>query len=534
MSTKLDDPKPQQPTMPTLGFKGTLRFIWTQLTSMRTALMLLLLLAVAAVPGSLFPQRRAGADIVETWIDDNPTIGPILDALGMFDVYNSVWFSAIYLLLFVSLVGCLWPRGLQHLKTLRQPPPRTPRNLKRLPEYGQLVLEPHGPSPDEALVDAEKILKKAGYRTELRDGSVGAERGEVREIGNILFHFGLLGVLVFMGIGGLIKYEGQKIIVEGQGFTNNLVSYDSFTPGTAFSEERLAPFSLQLNDFDVVYERESENYYGLAMDYTAHMEVTPGPGQDPYQEALKVNDPLTVDGVRIFLVGNGYAPNITVTDGNGDVAYSGPVIARIEDPISNASSVVLKVPDAQPEQLGFVGMFLPTSYTGDDGVAVSIDADAYNPELILNSYYVDLGLDDGRPQNVYILDTDNMTELNSRTTDHGGITLGVGDTYELPDNLGTITFDSWDRYIGVDIHYDPTKWGVGVFAALAMVALVLSLYVRRRRAWVKASHQDGHTVIEYGLLARGETFGLRDENIKLRQTFDTTWPVIPADTSEDS
>src|SRR5699024_6349755 len=163
----------QQPTMPTLGFKGTLRFIWTQLTSMRTALMLLLLLAVAAVPGSLFPQRRAGADIVETWIDAHPTIGPILAAVGMSEAYNSVWLSAIYLFLFVSLVGCLWPRGLQHLKTLRQPPPRTPRNLKRLPEYGQLVLEPHGPSPDEALVDAEKILKKAGYRTELRDGSVG-------------------------------------------------------------------------------------------------------------------------------------------------------------------------------------------------------------------------------------------------------------------------------------------------------------------------------------------------------------------------
>ena len=521
--------------MPALGFRGTLRFIWTQLTSMRTALMLLLLLAVAAVPGSLFPQRRAGADIVETWIEDNPTLGPILDVLGMFDVYNSVWFSAVYLLLMVSLVGCLWPRGLQHLKALRQPPARTPRNLQRLPEYGQLVLEADGPTPDQALVDAERILKKAGYRTELRDGSVGAERGYTREIGNILFHFGLLGVLVFMGIGGLYKYEGQKIIVEGDGFANNLVSYDSFTPGTAFSEERLHPFSMQLENFDVVYDRrESAATYGLPMDYTATMQVTPGPGEDTYQDTIKVNDPLTIDGVRIFLVGNGYAPNITVTDGNGDVAYSGPIIAQIQDVITNSSSVVVKVPDAQPEQLGFVGMFLPTSYTGEDGVAVSIDPEAYNPELILNSYYGDIGLDSGVPQNVYVLDTKNMTELNSRKNDHGGITLGVGDTYELPENKGTITFDSWDRYIGVDLHYDPSKWGVAFFASLAMVALVISLYVRRRRALVKATEHDGHTVIEYGLLARGETFGLRDENIKLRQTFDTTWPVIPPTTLEDS
>src|SRR5699024_3210728 len=228
---------------------------------MRTALMLLLLLAVAAVPGSLFPQRRAGADVVENWIQDHPKIGPVLDFLGMFDVYSSVWFSAIYLLLFISLVGCLWPRGRQHFKTLRQPPARTPRNLQRLPEYGQLVLEVDGPTPDQALVDAEQILKKAGYRTELRDGSVGAERGYTREIGNILFHFCLLGVIVFMGIGGLYKYEGQKIIVEGEGFTNNLVSYDSFTPGTAFAEDRLHPFSIQLEDFDVLFDRESESHY---------------------------------------------------------------------------------------------------------------------------------------------------------------------------------------------------------------------------------------------------------------------------------
>ena len=174
----------------------------------------------------------------------------------MFDVYSSVWFSTITCCS-LSLWSAVFGRVVSSTSNSRQPPARTPRNLKRLPEYGQLILESNGPTPDQALVDAQKLLKKSGYRTELRDGSVGAERGYVREIGNILFHFGLLGVLVFMGIGGLYKYEGQKIIVEGQGFTNNLVSYDSFTPGTAFSEDRLAPFGIQLEDFDVVFDRES-------------------------------------------------------------------------------------------------------------------------------------------------------------------------------------------------------------------------------------------------------------------------------------
>src|SRR5699024_8437977 len=170
----------------------------------------------------------------------------------------------------------------------------------------------------------------------------------------------------------------------------------------------------------------------------------------------------------------------------------------------------------------------------EDGVAVSVDPDAYNPELILNSYYGDLGLDDGTPQNAYVLDTDTMTELNSRNNDNGGITIGVGDTYELPDGEGPITFLSWDRYVGLDIHYDPSKWCVGAFATLALISLVIPLYVRRRRAWLKATERDGHTVIEYGLLARGETLGLREGNMRLRRMFDNTWPVIRPSRPEGS
>ncbi len=66
--------------LPALGVKGMLRWSWTQLTSMRTALFLLLLLAVGAVPGSLFPQRPANPSVVTQYIKDNPSYGELLDA----------------------------------------------------------------------------------------------------------------------------------------------------------------------------------------------------------------------------------------------------------------------------------------------------------------------------------------------------------------------------------------------------------------------------------------------------------------------
>ncbi|GAA4766382.1 cytochrome c biogenesis protein ResB [Citricoccus nitrophenolicus] len=535
--SRTDAPNQRQDVeLPALGFWGTLRFLWTQLTSMRTALLLLLLLAVAAVPGSLFPQRPAGPGIVQNYIDDNPLAGQWLDRFQMFDVYSSVWFSAIYILLFVSLIGCVVPRAAKHAKDLRSAPPRTPRRLSRLPEYGKVVLEPGGPAPADAVDQAAKYLRKRGYRTEVRqegDGgaSVGAERGYVREVGNIVFHLSLIGVLSFMAVGGLLSYSGQKIIVEGEGFANTLIAYDAFTPGSAFSEEMLTPFSMTLKRFEYVYDRQSPTHYGQPLDYTAVLDVQDGPDDTAREVELKVNHPLDIQGTRVYLVGNGYAPVVTVRDGNGDIALQGPVVAQVQD---NAftSLMTIKAPDAEPDQLGFVGFFLPAAYTGEDGVAVSLDPAPLNPELNLNSYYGDLGLDEGDPQNVYVLDTENLTELNSRNLEAGGITLKPGESYELPEGKGSISFDGLRRYVGLDILYDPGKWGVGFFAVLALVALGVSLFVRRRRTWVRGTTgPDGSTVVEYGLLARGEDFGLREENLTLRRQFEKLWPVqAPEDT----
>ena len=90
------------------------------------------------MPGSIFPQRSIDAGKVADFVATNPTTGPLLDRLGFFEVYSSVWFSAIYLLLVVSLVGCIVPRSRLHWHTLRAKPPRAPRNLARLDQHVEL------------------------------------------------------------------------------------------------------------------------------------------------------------------------------------------------------------------------------------------------------------------------------------------------------------------------------------------------------------------------------------------------------------
>jgi cytochrome c biogenesis protein len=115
-----------------LGVVGWLRWFWRQLTSMRIAILLLLLLAIAAVPGSLFSQTTSDPNGVIDYKRTHPELYPILKAMGMFDVYSSGWFSAIYILLFISLIGCVLPRTKHHWQALRARPPRTPVRLQRL------------------------------------------------------------------------------------------------------------------------------------------------------------------------------------------------------------------------------------------------------------------------------------------------------------------------------------------------------------------------------------------------------------------
>ncbi|MEY4311007.1 MAG: hypothetical protein RLZ71_933, partial [Actinomycetota bacterium] len=64
----------EQISSPELGLGGWARWFWRQLTSMRTALILLLLLAVAAVPGSLYPQRSADPNGVTTFFQTQPEL----------------------------------------------------------------------------------------------------------------------------------------------------------------------------------------------------------------------------------------------------------------------------------------------------------------------------------------------------------------------------------------------------------------------------------------------------------------------------
>ena len=528
-----DAPPPEaggdgRPDLPRLGARGTLRFLWAQLTSMRTALVLLFALAVAAIPGSLVPQRRISPVRVDDFITAHPTLGPLYDKVGLFAVYSSPWFSAVYLLLFVSLVGCIVPRVGVYARALRAQPPRTPRNLARLPAYARrevdadldtgLAPQPGIDAGDALLERAARELRQRHYRVRLEPraadgsgGAVAAERGYLREAGNLVFHVSLLVLLLGVAVGALWGYRGSSVVIVGQGFANSTTQYDDLTAGGWFRAPSLKPFSVRVKDFQVRFETGPVQT-GAARLFKADVDVTDAPGAATRSEVLEVNHPLHVDGSTVHLIGHGYAPVVTVKDGKGDVAYSGPVVFLPQDGNFTSAGVV-KVPDARPQRLALQGFFLPSTVVGANAAPVSAFPDALNPGLFVNVWSGPPAKETGKAENVYSLDTTGMTQVKADDGAPLRIGLQPGQGVTLPNGLGSVQLDGWTRWVKLQVGDSPGAPVALGAIAFAVTGLCLSLFVRPRRVWVRVGRGTtsgdlpGSRVIEVGGLDRADARG---------------------------
>ena len=497
-----------------------LRNSWRQLTSMRTALVLLFLLAVAAVPGSVFPQRSVNRENVAEYFAENPRLAPQLDRFFAFDVYASPWFAAIYLLLFTSLVGCVLPRLRDHVRALTTVPPDAPRRLERLPHHAGGERRPEEPAV--AAAEIAKVLRRRRFRTRLRetpDGwTVSAEKGFLKETGNLLFHFAMLAVLVGVGFGQWYGWHGNRLLVEGadQGFCNAVTQHDESVLGPRVDASDLPDFCLRLTEFEATYQTT-----GVPKSFRASVDVSEDGGARYRPEQFTVNDPLRLDGANVYLLGQGYAPVLRYTDRFG-VQQTRPVPFLPTDGMLTSEGVV-QFPDVNIDpatgwrdpalQMGFEGIFLPTG--GTDGQAVSQFPAENNPVLYLAAYRGDLGLDAGRPGSVYALDRDQIADGDLRKI--GGerpYVLRPGEKWTLDDGT-TLEFLGTRRFATISIRYDPTQSMMLVGAVLGLAGLMLSLFTHRRRVWFRVlpagEEAASGSVVEAGGLPRTDYSGFGEE-----------------------
>ena len=468
---------------PELQGISLLRYLWRQLTSMRTALILLLLLGLASIPGSLFPQRTQSPLKVREYFENDPTGAKWMDRFYLFDVYGSPWFSAIYLLLFISLIGCVIPRSWHYFREIFKAPNPAPSSLNAMEGY-QVI--------DGDLAAAEKWLKSNHFRIAKSGKSIAAEKGYLRETGNLVFHLSLIVVLLGIAGSSVFGMRGEAIVNVGERFINTPTTYDNLTPGRFFSINDLPPFIIKVNNFDATYDPENN----MPLDYELKVTTQDGIDAEPVDRIVKVNSPLTFGSTRVYLQANGYSPLVTVRDKSGAVKFEGPVPFLPQD--ANLSSIgAIKVPDMDP-QIGFIGSFLPTAARDEVRGGFSSFPELLDPRLLVSVWQGDLKMDSGVPQSVYRIDTEDMERI-------GLWALRVGESYEF--EVGSITFNGVIPWVNLQVVRDPGKQYALFGSILAIIGLMISLFIRQRRIWVREINGR----VEIAGLALNRLPGLEDE-----------------------
>ncbi len=497
------------------GALATARRWWRQLTSMRTALLLLFLLAVAAAPGSLLPQRNLNADKVTTYYQQHPTLAPLMDKIGLFGVYSSPWFAAIYLLLFISLVGCLTPRIRLHARAMRRQPPDAPRQLNRLRVHDEFTSAEPAPAAAERV---RRLLRARRFRSVLRshdDGTVtvSAEKGFLRETGNLLFHFSLVGLLVGIALGSGYGWHGGRLLLQGNdnGFCNSLQQYDEYSLGSRVSGGDLPPFCVTLDSFHATYQPN-----GTPLTYSGQIRYASGDSDTTRPYRLEVNHPLRIDGASVYLVGHGYAPVLRYTDRYGHTqSTTAPFLPTDSNQTSDG---VALFPDANIDpktgrrnvdlQVAFQGIFFPT--VPDQGGHGSTYPALRDPAVLLFGYRGNTGTDAGIPHSVYTLDQNQISNGQLKRIQKNPKLLRPGQSWTLDDGT-KVDFVGVRQWASIQVRRDPGEPVVLGAAIALLLGLLGSLTLRRRRVWFRFTPDGDGSAVTSGGLARTDYVGFSGE-----------------------
>ncbi len=445
--------------------------VWRTLRSMRTALILLLVVAVASVFGSLVPQIGVARSAVLGLYAEHPLLARVYRALGLFDVYGSWWFTTTYVLLLISLASCLIPRTRAMRRGLRLRP-QPLRELEGMRHFAEATVPE---VPERALEHARDVLRRRRFRVAAVEPGLSAEKGLGRETGSLLFHWSLFLLLIGAVYGKGFGFTGQATVIEGGTWVEAHAAYD-LPPdeGRFFDESMHAGFQVRVEDFDATYHSS-----GLPRDFVSHVTLLDARGQELGAREVRVNGPLEHDGVKLYQLGYGWAPVLEVRF-EDRVLASEPVVFITRTPGDQRApwQGILKLPSLEPD-LGIELRLLSDSAAWFAGAPM---LEARNPFLFFDAWRGDLRLD--RTQSVFTLDKTGL----ERFGEEGGI--GLGETVTLSNGV-EITFRDLREYTQFLVKRDPGTGIMLVAALLVFFGLLPALYSSRRRVWVRATSADG-------------------------------------------
>jgi cytochrome c biogenesis protein len=531
---------------PRFTLRQSFALVWRTLRSMRTALVLLILLAAGAAVGSLLPQIPNSPQRVASYQLAHPFFGSLFLRAGFFDVFGSWWFVLILTLLFVSLIACLIPRSRAMLRTIRQRPIQA-REIDAFPQYRELRVPA---DPAAAAATARTVLRRHGYRVALAaDGrAVAAEKGTLREVGSLVFHWAFLVLLVAVILGKGTGYVGHATIVEGQTWTDAAFNYDGDLRTGRFSSGSHTGIGIKLLDYSDAFRQS-----GVPMDFTSKVELLNPDGTLARTDSVTINHPVSFDGVRIFQFGFGWAPVVTITD-RGAAIFHGPVVmGQNTQPGDNPLTVpwigFVKLPTLRP-QVAIKLELYPDSVAYFAGLIAGVP----QPMTQANDPFMRYSLWKGKLLDPSLsgLDTRFMRQVATGGIGRGwtvdlarGCVASGTSSAGLPRQLAgtvclsgggsglTMSFLQLRQYSRLQISRDTTvPWVLGA-AILILAGLVAAMYSSRRKIWVRAEPKAAGSVVQIGGFALQRKDRFEEAFPKLVEDLHAAIARIPASRREE-
>jgi cytochrome c biogenesis protein len=442
-----------------VSFPKIAKEIWQTASSIKTGVVLLILVVVLAAAGTVILQRPMTEpdDMQRTY---SPQVLHLLDATGLTDVFHAWWFIGLMILVSLSIVAASIERFPNAWRYYARPYKYPDSSFRRAlhPQKSIAI-----PDEEAGLVAAERALHSIGLSPErvVKEDhfAIFAERHRISEMAVYIVHASLL--LIFFGwiIDGVYGWRGTLMLNEGQ--TTNVVEQRDGTP-------RVLPFAIRCD------AAGQENYNdGTPKKWWSKLTVVQE-GKDLQKKEIVVNDPLIYNGVRFYQSSFGEtgkvdkinlaaAPNTTF---NGTAAKA----RSLNQPANAEQNLTLAL-----------------------GQTADLDSDT---TVLFSEFFSDYAVRDGQ---VY----KRSNEIGSPAAHLVVTRKSTGQNFDVwfppleevadnskapyllqPKNL------SWEHFTGLQVSHEPGQWGVWAGVVLLGIGLAFVFYVVHMRFWVVPIRDD--------------------------------------------
>ncbi len=473
--------------------KGLIEIIverfWKFFSSVKLAVILLIILAIVSVIGTIIQQNESPASYLREY---SQSVVHLFEILGFFDMYHTWWFVLLLFLLTSNLTVCTLDR-FPHTWTIIKAPlkPIDDNMLKALPFKKEITLEG---GMNNAMERSAKALKNHGYAyIESKDATgvqLLTQKGVFSRFGVYITHVSIL--LIFIGalIGSFFGFKAFLNLPEGEAskvvYLRNEPIWDQImdslgiasspvihSPQQDMPAEMPLGYYVRCDNFDVdYYIGPSGMPTGMPSEYHSMLSIYNLNGEKILDKRIRVNDPLTYHGVTFYQSSYG-----TIPDAHGKVILNIRKKSSTQSPgetveVELGGSVFVPSIDRTVKVLGFEPFGMRNPATGevqffktdnDEYINPGVELEIYNGEKALYRTTI-LKTDSGQP---------NMPE--DYIISYGGY-------------WGT-------RYTGLQVTKDPGVWVVYPGFIMICVGPLVVFFGSHKKLWVRIQSRGSNTIV---------------------------------------